>query len=85
MKVCVGDLVVLTGKTRHGRNRIRENGATAEVITVDGDGDILSRKMCVRHTLDPSMWRWIDLPEDEHMKVKWVHTNWENLNEGSIE
>ena len=44
MKVGVGDLVVLTGKTRHGRNRIRENGATAEVITVDGD-DILARKM----------------------------------------
>ena len=71
MKVCVGDLVVLTGKTRHGRNRIQENGATAEVITVDGD-DILARKMCVRHTLDPSMWRWIDLPEDEHLSWELV-------------
>ena len=72
MEVHVGDLVVLTGKTRHGRNRLRENGATAEVITVDGDGDILTRKICVRHTLDPSMWRGIDCPEDEHMSWKLV-------------
>ena len=72
MEVLVGDLVVLTGKTRHGRNRLRENGATAEVITVDGDGDILTRKICVRHTLDLSMWRWIDCPEDEHMSWKLV-------------
>jgi len=75
MKVCVGDLVVLTGKTRHGRNRILENGATAEVITVDGDGDILASKMCVRHTLDPSMWRWFDLPEDEHMDCEFIESN----------
>jgi len=69
-QIFVGDIVRLSGKTRHGKNRVRENGAFAEIITIDGDGDILSRKICVRHILDNSMWRWIDCPDDEHF-------NWE--------
>jgi len=34
--IFVGDAVRLTGKTRHGKNRIRENGDMWEVITIDG-------------------------------------------------
>jgi hypothetical protein len=67
MKVRVGDIVRLSGKTRHGKNRVRENGEFARVITVDGDGEILSRKICVRHLDKVESWRWMDLPSDEHM------------------
>jgi hypothetical protein len=35
-KLFVGDIVKLFGKTRHGKNRIRENGDMWRVITVDG-------------------------------------------------
>ncbi len=71
--IFVGDVVKLSGKTRHGKNRIRENGDMWRVITVDGaDSSILSTKICVR-PLDLERrenWRWIDLPEDDHMEVE---------------
>ena len=34
--IFVGDAVRLSGKTRYGKNRIRENGDMWEVITIDG-------------------------------------------------
>ena len=37
MKVFVGNHLKLAGKTRHGKNRIRENGDMWQVINVDGD------------------------------------------------
>ena len=44
----VGDVVRLSGKTRHGKNRVRENGEFWEIITVDGgESSILSTKICV--------------------------------------
>ena len=71
--IFVGDVVKLSGKTRHGKNRIRENGDMWRVITVDGAySSILSTKICVR-PLDLERrenWRWIDLPEDDHMEVE---------------
>ena len=70
MKVRIGDIVRLSGKSRHGRNRVRENGELARVITVDGDGEILTRKICVRHLDNNESWRWIDLPSDEHMEIE---------------
>ena len=43
----VGDVVRLSGKTRHGKNRVRENGEFWEIITVDGgESSILSTKIC---------------------------------------
>ena len=46
--IFVGDAVRLSGKTRHGKNRIRENGDMWEVITIDGkDSSGLSTKICV--------------------------------------
>ena len=74
-KLFVGDIVKLFGKTRHGKNRIRENGDMWRVITVDGaDSSILTTKICVRPMdLDRrENWRWIDIPDDEHMTVKLV-------------
>ena len=32
MNVNIGDLIRLSGKTRHGKNRIRENGDVTEVV-----------------------------------------------------
>ena len=72
MKVFVGNLMKLAGKTRHGKNRIRENGDMWRVISVDGgDSSILTTKVCVR-PMDlerRNEWRWIDLPSDEHMEI----------------
>ena len=71
-KVFVGNLMKLAGKTRHGKNRIRENGDMWRVITVDGgDSSILTTKVCVRpmNLERRDEWRWIDLPSDEHMEI----------------
>ena len=73
MKVFVGNLMKLAGKTRHGKNRIRENGDMWRVITVDSLSSLsnLTTKVCVR-PMDLERrdeWRWIDLPSDEHMEI----------------
>ena len=70
--IFVGDAVRLSGITRHGKNRIRENGDMWRVITVDGgDSSILTTKVCVRpmNLERRDEWRWIDLPSDEHMEI----------------
>ena len=70
--IFVGDAVRLSGKTRHGKNRIRENGDMWRVINVDGaESSLLVTKICVI-PLDISRrseWRWIDLPEDRDMEI----------------
>ena len=69
----VGDVVRLSGKTRHGKNRVRENGEFWEIITVDGgESSILSTKICVVPLNDECRdnWRWLDVPEDEHMEFE---------------
>ena len=71
--IFVGDAVRLSGKTRHGKNRIRENGDMWEVITIDGkDSSVLSTKICVVPMAEDRRenWRWLDLPEDEHMEIE---------------
>ena len=71
--IFVGDAVRLSGKTRHGKNRIRENGDMREVITIDGkDSSVLSTKICVVPMAEGRRenWRWLDLPEDEHMDIE---------------
>ena len=72
MRIFIGNHLRLTGKTRHGKNRIRENGDMWRVISVDGgDSSILTTKVCVR-PMDLERrdeWRWIDLPSDEHMEI----------------
>ena len=71
MKVFVGNHLRLAGKTRHGKNRIRENGDMWRVINVDGaDSSLLTTKVCVIPLEESrrSEWRWIDLDEI----TKWV-------------
>ena len=71
--IFVGDAVRLSGKTRHGKNRIRENGDMWEVITIDGkESSVLPTKICVVPMAEGRRdnWRWLDLPEDEHMEIE---------------
>ena len=73
MDIFEGDVVVLSGISRHGKNRIRENGHMWRVISLDGkDSSILSTKVCVRPLeLDRvDNWRWIALPEDRDMRIE---------------
>jgi len=76
MRLFEGDIIKLSGKTRHGKNRIRENGELWRVLTVDGaDSSILTTKVCVR-PLDIERrdeWRWVDIPDDEHMEIVASH------------
>ena len=76
MIIHIGDLIRLSGKTRHGKNRIREHGDLAEVAHIDGVLNAL-KKFCVIHRHGDS-WRWIDLPEDEHMNWEMVEKNDKN-------
>ena len=72
MKGFVGNHLRLAGKTRHGKNRIRENGDMWRVINVDGaESSLLVTKICVI-PLDVSRrseCRWIYLPEDRDMVI----------------
>ena len=71
--IFVGDAVRLSGKTRHGKNRIRENGDMWRVINLDGkESSVLSTKICVVPMAEGRRenWRWLDLPEDEHMEIE---------------
>ena len=68
--IFVGDAVRLSGKNRHGKNRIRENGDMWEIITVDGgDSSILPTKICVTPLSGTGNWRWIDLSDDRDMII----------------
>jgi hypothetical protein len=72
MKLFVDDIVKLSGVSRHGKNRIRENGELWKVMTVDGqDSSILTTKVCVAplDTERSENWRWVDIPNDEHMEI----------------
>ena len=42
MKFFIGDNLRLAGKTRHGKNRIHENGDMWEVTNLDGQGSSIS-------------------------------------------
>ena len=82
MTIHIGDLVRLSGKTRHGKNRISDQGDLAEVAHIDGVLNAVS-KFFVIHKHGDS-WRWIDLPEDEHMNWEMVEKNDRNHIENFI-
>ena len=72
MFIAEGNHLKLAGITRHGKNRIRENGDMWEVNTVDGrDSSLLTTKICVAPLKESRRgeWRWIDVPCDEHMEI----------------
>ena len=65
MVIHIGDLVRLSGVSRHGKNRIRENGDMWRVLNVKDNS------ICVRPVLleRKENWRWVDLSNDEHMEI----------------
>jgi hypothetical protein len=72
MNLNEGDLVKLEGISRHGKNRIRENGIWWRIISLDGkDSSILSTKVCVvpNDKKREHNWRWIDLRDDRDMEM----------------
>ena len=58
MEIQVGDLVKLTGTSRHGKNRVREHGDVVQVLHVKGD------EFCTK--ADDGYWRWIKKRDDQN-------------------
>ena len=52
------DVVKLTGISRHGKNRVGENGELAKIIQVTAS------RFCVSHLDYPKSWRWIQFEND---------------------
>tara|TARA_R100000664_G_C2634634_1_gene62535 strand:+ start:208 stop:420 length:213 start_codon:yes stop_codon:yes gene_type:complete len=59
--------VTLTGKTNHGKNRVRENGNKWEVI--DHASELQPQKLFVRSTLTWDL-RWVDPLFDKDFEVE---------------
>jgi hypothetical protein len=69
-KFFVGNHLKLRGITRHGKNRIRENGDMWEILAVDGqNSSILATKVSLMPLSGTGNWRWIDVPEDSDMEI----------------
>lgn len=64
----VGDILVLHGKTRHGKNRVREQGALWKVMTLKGampNGPWPpGTEVAELETLDGKHWRIISVNGD---------------------
>jgi len=61
------EVIELIPKTRHAKNRIRENGSTCKVIQIRGD------RFCVRHLNMFDAWRWIETNDDPDWDIKHVN------------
>ena len=69
----VGDSLTLIGKTKHGRNRVREQGATWKVMEVctakrhsahpEGTPIALLASACAKH------WRWVKQVNDLNFDI----------------
>jgi len=72
----VGDKVRLTGITRHGKNRIREQGNLWTVTVVatahqSSFAPLGTRIALLRAETDPlKHWRWIEVENDKNFHVK---------------
>lgn len=66
IKCMIKKIITLEGKTRHGKNRIREHGAiwSLEEIKVSPAPSALFVK-----SLKSGVKRWIDQPTDKHFDV----------------
>jgi hypothetical protein len=80
-KMDVGDILTLTGKTKHGKNRVREQGALWRVTQT---------KVARRHSVHPEgtpiallralsnpdkHWRWIRQTDDLNFMVEETKNN----------
>ena len=70
-----GDHVKLTGKTKHGKNRVREQGAEWIVVKVNTGlifaDDRKKEFALLRKENNPGEhWRWVALEEDKNFSVE---------------
>lgn len=70
-----GDKVKLTGKTKHGKNRVREQGADWIVVKVRAgvlfSEDKKKEFALLRKEDNPGEhWRWVALKEDKNFSVE---------------
>lgn len=70
-----GDTVKLTGKTKHGKNRVREQGAVWIVVKVKSGMLFCEDKekefALLRKEDNPGeFWRWVALKEDKNFSVE---------------
>jgi len=77
----VGDKVRLTGITRHGKNRIREQGDLWTVTAVatahqSSFAPVGARIALLRAETDPSKhWRWVEVENDKNFHVKKISSD----------
>ena len=70
-----GDKVKLTGKTKHGKNRVREQGAEWIVVKVESgvlfSDDKKKEFALLRKEDNPGeFWRWVALIDDKNFSVE---------------
>ena len=69
----VGKKVKLTGITRHGKNRVREQGETWEVIRINPTGSFKTKApgpfMLLQATTSINM-RWVSIINDDNFSVE---------------
>ena len=66
----IGDIVCLTGISRHGKNRVRELGESWEVVKAHVREDDSNPGLLLRCTLDDREKRWVHPTEDNNFKVE---------------
>ena len=63
-----GDILILSGKTRHGKNRVREQGELWKVLKIKGALPHSSRPsgtpVAELETLDGKHWRIVSIKND---------------------
>ncbi len=74
-----GDTVKLTGKTKHGKNRVREQGAVWIVVKVKPGMlfcDDKEKEFALLRKDNPSQdWRWVALKDDKNFSVEVLEKN----------
>lgn len=75
-----GDTVKLTGKTKHGKNRVREQGAVWTVVKVKPGmlfcDDKEKEFALLRKEDNPGeFWRWVALKDDKNFSVEVLEEN----------
>ena len=75
-----GDTVELTGKTKHGKNRVREQGAVWIVVKVKSGMLFCEDKekefALLRKEDNPGeFWRWVALKDDKNFSIEVISEN----------
>tara|TARA_R100000152_G_C6775793_1_gene204449 strand:+ start:2399 stop:2623 length:225 start_codon:yes stop_codon:yes gene_type:complete len=64
-----GDILILSGKTKHGKNRVREQGELWRIIRIKGalphSRWPAGTEVAELETLDGKHWRFVSVPSDE--------------------